>query len=168
MGLKSVQIPLKHLHFWPFFSVFALLFGTGLSPNYFVFGQKWFDFYFLSTLWEQNKQFGALNLESKWRVHSTRVHCPLKHFIPDMQHFSQYTRTLLGAVPILKLLDPEPFSYPARRFLHARDRWSLHSLHRRGTRIVNGHRPRDWTSDLFSSQPRPELGGSPVESLLNP
>ena len=37
---------------------------------------------------------------------------------------------------------PEPFSYPARRFLHARDRRRLHSLHRRGTRPVNGHRPR--------------------------
>jgi hypothetical protein len=37
---------------------------------------------------------------------------------------------------------PEPFSYPARRFLHARDWQGLHSLHRRGTRFVNGHRPR--------------------------
>jgi hypothetical protein len=44
----------------------------------------------------------------------------------------------------------------------------LHSLHRLGTRLVNGHRPRGWTSDLFSSQPRPELGGSPVESWLHP
>ncbi len=37
---------------------------------------------------------------------------------------------------------PEPFSYPARRFLHAQDRRRLHSLHRRGTHLVNGHRPR--------------------------
>jgi hypothetical protein len=37
---------------------------------------------------------------------------------------------------------PEPFSYPVRRFLHARDWWRLHSLHRRGTRPVNRHRPR--------------------------
>jgi hypothetical protein len=36
----------------------------------------------------------------------------------------------------------EPFSYLVRRFLHARDRWHLHSLHRRGTRPVNRHRPR--------------------------
>jgi hypothetical protein len=63
---------------------------------------------------------------------------------------------------------PEPFSFPARRFLHAWDRRRLHSLHRRGTRPVNGHRLRGWTSDLFSSQPRPELGGSPVESWLHP
>ncbi len=63
---------------------------------------------------------------------------------------------------------PEPFSYLARRFLHARDQRCLHSLHRRGTSLVNGHRPRDWTSDLFSSQSRPELGGSPVESWLHP
>ncbi len=62
----------------------------------------------------------------------------------------------------------EPFSYPARRFLHAQDRWHLHSLHRHGTRLINRHRPRGWTSDLFSSQPRPELGGSPVESWLHP
>jgi hypothetical protein len=35
------------------------------------------------------------------------------------------------------------------------------SLHRRGTRPANGHCPRGWTSDLFSFQPSPELGGSP-------
>jgi hypothetical protein len=63
---------------------------------------------------------------------------------------------------------PELFSYPARRFLHARDQRRLHSLHRCGTRLVNGHRPRGWTSDLFSSQQRPELRGSPVESWLHP
>jgi hypothetical protein len=33
---------------------------------------------------------------------------------------------------------------------------------------VNGHRHRGWTSDLFSSQPRPELGGSPVDTCLHP
>jgi hypothetical protein len=33
---------------------------------------------------------------------------------------------------------------------------------------VNGHCPRGWTSDLFSSQLRPELGVSPVESCLRP
>jgi hypothetical protein len=37
---------------------------------------------------------------------------------------------------------PEPFSYPARRFLHARDRQRFHSLLRRGTRPVNEHHPR--------------------------
>jgi hypothetical protein len=63
---------------------------------------------------------------------------------------------------------PEPFSYPARRFLHAWDQRRLHSLHRRGTCPVSRHRPRSWTSDLFSSEPRPELGGSPVESCLCP
>jgi hypothetical protein len=63
---------------------------------------------------------------------------------------------------------PEPFSYPATRFLHARDWQRLHSLHRCGTRLVNRHHPRGWTSDLFSSQPRPELGGSPVKSWLHP
>jgi hypothetical protein len=35
---------------------------------------------------------------------------------------------------------PELFSYPARRFLHARDRRHLHRCHRCGTRPVNGHR----------------------------
>jgi hypothetical protein len=37
---------------------------------------------------------------------------------------------------------PEPFSYPARRFLHTRDRRRLHSLHRRGIRPVNEHHQR--------------------------
>jgi transposase InsO family protein len=55
---------------------------------------------------------------------------------------------------------PEPFSYPARRFLHTRDWQCHHRCHRRGTHPVNGHRHRGWPSDLFSSQPRPELGGS--------
>ena len=76
---------------------------------------------------------------------------------------------------------PEPFSYPARRFLHARDRRRHQRLHssgirrasglrreiRRGIRNASGHRPREWTSDLFS-QPRPELGGSPVDTWLHP
>ncbi len=57
---------------------------------------------------------------------------------------------------------------PGEEVLHARDRRRLHSLHRHGIRPVNGHRPRGWTSDLISSQPRPELGGSPVESWLHP
>ncbi len=35
----------------------------------------------------------------------------------------------------------ESFSYPARRFLHARDQQRLHSLHRRGTCLVNGTAP---------------------------
>jgi hypothetical protein len=61
---------------------------------------------------------------------------------------------------------PEPFSYLARRFLHTREQRSFHSLHKCGTHPVSGHRPRGLTSDLFSSQTRPELGGSPVESCL--
>jgi hypothetical protein len=62
----------------------------------------------------------------------------------------------------------EPFSYPARGFLHAQDRRRLHSLHKCGTRPVSGHHPRGWTSDIFSSQPRPELRGIPEESCLRP
>ncbi len=63
---------------------------------------------------------------------------------------------------------PEPFSYPARRFLHPQDWRRLYSLPRCCTRPVNGQRQRGWTSDLFSSQPRPELRWSPVESCLHP
>jgi hypothetical protein len=51
----------------------------------------------------------------------------------------------------------EPFTYPARRFLHAWDQRHLHSLHKHGTHPVSRHCPRGWTSDLFSSQQRPEL-----------
>jgi hypothetical protein len=46
---------------------------------------------------------------------------------------------------------PESFSYPVRRFLHARDRQHHHRCHRSGSRPVNRHRHRGWTSDLFSS-----------------
>jgi hypothetical protein len=53
---------------------------------------------------------------------------------------------------------PEPFSYLARRFLHARHRRRHHRCHRRSTCPVNGHCHRGWTSDLYSSQLRPELG----------
>jgi hypothetical protein len=56
----------------------------------------------------------------------------------------------------------EPFSYPSRRFL------GHHMCHKRGTRPVNGHRHRGWTTDLFSSRPRPELGGSPVDTCVHP
>jgi hypothetical protein len=52
--------------------------------------------------------------------------------------------------------------------LHAWDRRRHHRCHRHGTRLVNGHRQRGWISDLFSSQPRPELGGSPVDTCLHP
>ncbi len=37
---------------------------------------------------------------------------------------------------------PEPFSYLAKRFLHARDWRCLHSLHGCSTHLVNGHRLR--------------------------
>jgi hypothetical protein len=63
---------------------------------------------------------------------------------------------------------PEPFSYPTRRFLHTRDWRCLHGLLRSSTCYVSGHRHRGFTSDLFSFQPRPELGGSPVETRLHP
>jgi hypothetical protein len=76
------------------------------------------------------------------------------------------------------------FSYPARRYLHARDRRRRHRLHssgirragghrrgirrasghRHGIRNASGHRLRGCTSDLLSSQLRPELGGSPLET----
>ncbi len=62
---------------------------------------------------------------------------------------------------------PEPFSYPAGRFLHAWDWRRHHRCHRCRTRPVNGHRHRGWTSDLFSSRPRPELRGSPVDTCLH-
>jgi hypothetical protein len=52
--------------------------------------------------------------------------------------------------------------------LHARDRRRLHSLHRCGTRPISGHCPRDWTSDLFSSQLRPELGGALWRAVYAP
>ncbi len=73
-------------------------------------------------------------------------------------------------LPLRRLysLVPEPFSYPARRFLHARERRRHHRCHRHNTCPVNGHRHRGWTSDLFFSQPRPELGGSPVDTCVHP
>jgi hypothetical protein len=37
---------------------------------------------------------------------------------------------------------PEPFSYPARRFLHTRDQQHFHRCHRRGTRPTSRHRHR--------------------------
>ncbi len=63
---------------------------------------------------------------------------------------------------------PGNVSLPGEEVLHARDRRCHHRCHRRGTHPVNEHRHRGWTSDLFSSQPRPELGGSPVDICLHP
>jgi hypothetical protein len=62
----------------------------------------------------------------------------------------------------------ESFSYPARRFLHARDQRRHHRCHRRGTCPVDGHSQRGWTSDLFSSRPRQELRGNPVDTCVHP
>jgi hypothetical protein len=87
-------------------------------------------------------------------------------FVPQPRGSHFQTRWFLH-LPLLRRRHAtvlEPFSYPAKRFLHARDRRCLHSLHRRCTRLVDGHCPRGWTSDLFSSQLRPELGGA----LLRP
>jgi hypothetical protein len=58
---------------------------------------------------------------------------------------------------------PEPFSYLARSFLHTRDRHCLHSLHRRGTRPINWHRQRGWTSDLLPAKARAQ--GKPCGEL---
>jgi hypothetical protein len=63
---------------------------------------------------------------------------------------------------------PEPFSYPARRFLYARDRRLLHSLHRHGTHLINGHRPRGWTSDLSpGGLPQPSRSRSQTRCSLH-
>jgi hypothetical protein len=47
-------------------------------------------------------------------------------------------------LPLRRCLEtvPEPFSYLARRFLHAQDWRRHHRFHRSGTRPVNGHRHR--------------------------
>jgi hypothetical protein len=57
---------------------------------------------------------------------------------------------------------------PVRRFLHARDGRHLHISTEAVPVPSTGTAPRGYTSDLFSSQPRPELRGSPVESCLHP
>ncbi len=63
---------------------------------------------------------------------------------------------------------PDPFSYTARRFLHARDRQCLHSLHKRSTCPVTGTAPE--VGPLTSSPPGrcQSSGGSPMESCLSP
>jgi hypothetical protein len=66
------------------------------------------------------------------------------------------------------LPQPRGSHFQARWFLHLPDWWHHHRCHRRGTRPVNGHCRRGWTSDLFSSRPRPELGGKPVDTCLHP
>jgi hypothetical protein len=53
-------------------------------------------------------------------------------------------------------------------FLDALDQRRHPSLHSRGTCTVSGHRLRDWTSDLSSCRPMPELWGSSVETWLHP
>jgi hypothetical protein len=67
-----------------------------------------------------------------------------------------------------------PFSGAAQQlfrsqagFLHALD-WRRHSsLQASGTSTVSGHCLRDWTSNLSSCRPMPELGGSPMETWLH-
>jgi hypothetical protein len=66
------------------------------------------------------------------------------------------------------LPQPRGSRFQAHWFLHLPDWWHHQRCHRRGTRPVNGHRRRGWTSDLFSSRPRPETGGSPVDTCLHP
>jgi hypothetical protein len=77
------------------------------------------------------------------------------------------TKRVSFSDPLVSL--PSPSSAPPRDgpgtvFLPGEEVFA----HKHGTHPVSGHRPRGWTSDLFSSQPRPELGGSPVENCLHP
>jgi hypothetical protein len=53
-------------------------------------------------------------------------------------------------------------------FLHTLDQRRHPCLHSSGTRTVSGHRLKDWTSDLSSFQPMPELSSSPVETSYTP
>jgi hypothetical protein len=64
----------------------------------------------------------------------------------------------------------ERFLWSWTGFLHTLD-WRRHpSLRSSVTCTVSGHRLRDWTSDLSSSQLTSELGGggSPVDTWLHP
>ncbi len=63
---------------------------------------------------------------------------------------------------------PATVFLPGEEVSACQDRRRHHRCHRHGTCLVNGHGHRGWTSDLFSSQPRPELGGSPVDTWLHP
>jgi hypothetical protein len=63
---------------------------------------------------------------------------------------------------------PATVFLPNKEVFAGQDRWRLHSLHRRGTCPVYRHPHRSRTSDLFFFQPRPDFGGSPVESLPTP
>jgi hypothetical protein len=63
---------------------------------------------------------------------------------------------------------PEPFSYPARRFLHAQEWRRHHRCHRCGTHPVNVHRHRGWTSDLCGHLRTPLVTVRPVGVLHQP
>jgi hypothetical protein len=63
--------------------------------------------------------------------------------LPQLSRSRLQTRWFLCLPPRCRhKMVPELFSYPARRFLHARDWRRLHSLHRCGTRPVNEYRLR--------------------------
>jgi hypothetical protein len=65
---------------------------------------------------------------------------------------------------------------PSAEVFERRDRWRCQRLHssrirrasgrRRGIRNPSGHCLKGWTSDPLYFQPRPELGGSPVETCF--
>ncbi len=70
--------------------------------------------------------------------------------------------------PALPRDGPGTVFLPGEEILHAWDQRRLHGLHRRGTHLVKGHRPRGWTSDLYSSQPWPELWGALLRAGYTP
>ncbi len=132
------------------------------SPSEPGCGMRWSPSAALRLAWPLTPRLAACVAEADPRVRTQAV-------LPQPKGSRFQTRWFLH-LPLRRCHEtvPELFSYPARRFLHARDWRCHHRYHRCGTHPVNGHRHRGWTSDLFSSQPRPELGGSLVDTCLYP
>jgi hypothetical protein len=79
---------------------------------------------------------------------------------PSGSHFRTYWYLHLPLQCCLETV-PERFSYPARRFSTPRTSGAITGATDEVPIQSTGNRHRDWTFDLFSFQPRPELGGSP-------
>jgi hypothetical protein len=86
-----------------------------------------------SPVWPRTPSLAACVAAADHRVCAQAV-------LPQPSRSRFQTRWFLH-LPLRRHLETvlEPFSYQARRFLHARDRWHHHRFHRSGTHPVNGH-----------------------------
>ncbi len=116
------------------------------SPSESGRGTRWLPSAALRLAWPRTPHLAARVAAADRRARTQAV-------LPQPSGSRSQTRWSLHLLLLRRchMMVLEPFSYPARRFLHARDQWRLHSLHRRVPVSSTGTAPE--VGPLTSSPP---------------